>query len=121
MGHEEVNQPALINNRVHAQADTNTISKFEARKSSVESGTEYRQNLRRVRPRVDCWNRSATRQEVTPNNRQSTEHMNVSKVENRMDTYRKSDSGVKTPVHGVNRINSANAAPIGSFTNVAAQ
>ena len=44
-----------------------SISRFDQRKVSNESGGEYRSNLRKIRPRVDCWNRSATRAEGTPN------------------------------------------------------
>ena len=49
------------------------INKRNERKASQESTQrEYRSNLKKVRARVDCWNKSATRgDEATPNtNRQ---------------------------------------------------
>ena len=113
----QMDQPVMAQTsdvtKTAATNGSNAISRFDNRKASQESGTKYRSNLRTVRPRVDCWNRSATRGEATPSNRQMVD---VAKV----DTYRKSDSGIKTPVHGASRVNSGQAAPImGSFTNIA--
>ena len=92
------------------------ISSFNYRKASQESGPEYRQNLKKIRPRVDCWNRSGTREAATPNTRKN--QMN-SEALGRADSYRgKSDSGIKTPVQGcVSRSDPRQA--VGSFANCA--
>lgn len=97
-------------------AASTSQTRNDLRKTSQESTSEYRQNLKRVRPRVDCWNRSATRGEATPNHRQMTDQMtNVAK-----DSYRqRGDSGLKTPVHGVTRNAAAHhqqTAPVCSFS-----